>query len=323
MKTQTEKDLHLVQQYIDALPFNVPPVELYAPMAYTMQMGGKRLRPLMAMWSNRMFGGNDEQVLPVAVAFELFHNFTLIHDDIMDEAPLRRGKPTVYTKWNSNIAILSGDALFAIAMQTLGKADTKHLPELIALFTRTAVEVCEGQQYDLNYETGDVSETQYMEMIRLKTAVLLAACLKAGAIVAGASEQNQQRMYDFGINVGLAFQLEDDLLDVYSDAETFGKINGGDIKENKRTYLSINALLQAQGEEKQKLQYYFSGTDFDFEEKYNAVKNIYKLGIRQQTERKIEEYTQKAVRLLDEVEVAADLKMPLRNLAEKLMQRTK
>ena len=313
-----------INEFIASLSIPKRPANLYDPIRYTLAQGGKRLRPELCLIACHTLGGNPKQALYPAVALELLHNFTLIHDDIMDEAPLRRGKPTVYTKWNSNIAILSGDALFAIAMQTLGKADTKHLPELIALFTRTAVEVCEGQQYDLNYETGDVSETQYMEMIRLKTAVLLAACLKAGAIVAGASEQNQQRMYDFGINVGLAFQLEDDLLDVYSDAETFGKINGGDIKENKRTYLSINALLQAQGEEKQKLQYYFSGTDFDFEEKYNAVKNIYnKLGIRQQTERKIEEYTQKAVRLLDEVEVAADLKMPLRNLAEKLMQRTK
>jgi geranylgeranyl diphosphate synthase type II len=279
------------------------------------------------MASAELFGRKAEEVKHVAAAFEMLHNFTLIHDDIMDEAPIRRGQPTVYKQWNSNIAILAGDALAIMALQELLKApcDDATKIKISDLFARTSLEICEGQQYDLDFETlENVSIDEYIKMIRLKTAVMLAGCLKSGAIFAHASEADQQAMYDFGINIGIAFQLKDDILDLYSDTQVFGKIQGGDIKENKKTYLYLIALQHANEEQRMTLKKYFASTDFDFEQKLKAVKDIYEqLQVKEKTEQKIAQYVEAAIAALRQVSIAEEKKEEMYQLAKSAVIRNK
>ena len=313
-----------ITEFISKCDFGGNPIELYEPISYTILQKGKRLRPMLCLLANDMFGGDENDALWPALALETFHNFTLIHDDIMDQAPLRRGMETVYQKWNSNIAILSGDAMLAMAFEFAMK--TKNGIAAARLLGKVAREVCEGQQFDLNYETQDeVTIEQYLEMIRLKTAVLLATSLQMGATIAGADEKNIQALYDFGINIGMSFQLQDDILDLYSDVEVFGKRHGGDIADNKKTYLYLKALELADGEDKERLQRYFTmRVDHDEEEKIAEVKKIYdRLHVKEEVERVMMDYDRKAFALLDSITLPEEKKKHLRTYAEMLSGRKK
>jgi geranylgeranyl diphosphate synthase type II len=305
----------------DMLKLN--PVELYEPIQYSLEMGGKRLRPVLVLLAYNMFVNDVSGALPAALGIEVFHNFTLLHDDIMDKADVRRNRPTVHKKYNENAAILSGDAMAFQSYRYLVECNSTRLVEVIDLFTKTAIEVCEGQQYDMDFENRlDVSEDEYLEMIRLKTAVLLACSLKSGAVLGNTSEKVAQQLYDFGINLGLAFQLQDDLLDSFGDQSTFGKMIGGDIVANKKTFLLINALELAKDHEKQDLLSWIGKTDFDQKEKIKAVKDIYLLaGVKEKAERKVEAYFNDAICILDSIELDNVVKQPLRELAGKMLIR--
>lgn len=313
----------LIAQAIAALPVYGKPEGLYQPIAYTLEQGGKRLRPMLALMSAQTFGGDPAKALPAAIAIEIFHNFTLLHDDIIDEAPLRRGRETVYKKWNINTAILSGDTMFAIAYGQLCSSETAMLPALMKVFTKTAIEVCEGQQYDIDFETsGDVSIDAYLNMIRLKTAVLLAASLKIGAITAGASETDADRIYSFGENLGIAFQLQDDLLDAFGNEEVFGKKTGGDILTNKKTYLYLKALECASADDRTSLVDLYSRRDMEDGEKIGKVLQIFRQAdIEKQTERLIMDYFNRAILLLTEINLPEEAKKPLLSLAETMLKR--
>jgi len=299
------------------------PSELYTPITYTLDLGGKRIRPVMVLMACDLFGGNVEMAINPAIAIEVFHNFTLLHDDIMDNAAIRRGKATVFKKWNTNVAILSGDTMFAIAYKHLAKSDNNVLQNVLSIFTQAAIEVCEGQQYDMNYETvNDVSIPEYIEMIRLKTGVLIAASLKTGAVVAGASKEDVNNIYKFGECVGLAFQLKDDLLDVYGVEDTFGKQIGGDIMTNKKTYLYIKALQEAKGEDMALLKKYFSMIDVDRDEKVKAVTAIYnKLNVKEAALELINEYYHCAQFYFDALTVSQESKTILKKFSDDLMNR--
>ena len=313
-----------ITEFIAKCDFGGNPIELYEPISYTILQKGKRLRPMLCLLANDMFGGDENDALWPALALETFHNFTLIHDDIMDQAPLRRGMETVYQKWNSNIAILSGDAMLAMAFEFAMR--TKNGIAAAQLLGKVAREVCEGQQFDLNYETqGEVTIEQYLEMIRLKTAVLLATSLQMGATIAGANEKSIQALYDFGINIGMSFQLQDDILDLYSDVEVFGKRHGGDIADNKKTYLYLKALELADEKDRKRLQRYFSmRVDHDEEEKIAEVKKIYdRLHVKEEVERVMMDYDRKAFALLDSINVPEEKKKHLRTYAEMLSGRKK
>ena len=313
--------------YFQSIAKGCEPANLYDPINYILSQDGKRIRPKLVVLAAELFGVNPDEVKHVASAFEMLHNFTLIHDDIMDEAPIRRGMPTVYRQWNSNIAILAGDALAIMALQELLKApcDDATKIKISDLFARTSLEICEGQQYDLDFETMEhVSIDDYIKMIRLKTAVMLAGCLKSGAIFAQASEADQQAMYDYGIHIGIAFQLKDDILDLYSDTQVFGKMTGGDIKENKKTYLYLTALQEADEQQRETLLHYFTSTDFDQEQKIQAVKEIYEsLKVKEKTEQAINLYAAKALSSLQAVSVDEDRKKKLYELANTLVSRNK
>ena len=313
--------------YFQSIAKGCEPANLYDPINYILSQDGKRIRPRLVMLAAELFGVHPDEVKHVASAFEMLHNFTLIHDDIMDEAPIRRGMPTVYRQWNSNIAILAGDALAIMALQELLKApcDDATKIKISDLFARTSLEICEGQQYDLDFETMEhVSIDDYIKMIRLKTAVMLAGCLKSGAIFAQASEADQQAMYDYGIHIGIAFQLKDDILDLYSDTQVFGKMTGGDIKENKKTYLYLTALKEADAQQRQTLLHYFSSTDFDQEQKIQAVKEIYEsLKVKEKTEQAINLYAANALSSLQAVSVTEERKKKLYELANTLVSRNK
>lgn len=319
--------MEAIETYFQHIAEEKQPRNLYDPISYILSQGGKRIRPRLVMMSAELFGETAEHAQHPAMAFEMLHNFTLIHDDIMDNAPIRRGKPTVYKKWNSNIAILSGDALAIMAMQELLKTptDNETIIRISELFARTSLEVCEGQQYDLDFETAaNVSIDDYIKMIRLKTAVMLAGCLKAGALLAHASEHDQQAIYDFGINIGLAFQLKDDILDLYSDQSIFGKIQGGDILDNKKTYLYLTAMQDADEKTQATLLHYFSSTDFDKEEKIKAVKSIYEsLQVKEKTETQIDFYIQAAKRLLNSISASGEIKNQLDQIATSIASRNK
>lgn len=282
---------------------NKEPENLYNPINYVLSQEGKRLRPQLVYISTQLFNGSAEAALYPAAAFELLHNFTLIHDDIMDHAPKRRGKPTVYKKWNTNIAILSGNALASIALRTMLQTPTtaKIKLELSDLLSKTSIEICEGQQYDIDFEKqDDVSIDEYLYMIKLKTAVMLAGCLKAGAILSQTSVKNQKIIYEIGINIGIAFQLKDDLLDVYGENTIFGKINGGDIKENKKTYPLLCAMQDGTPEQRLKLLSYLALPDSKFEEKFILVKRLYQeLAIKKKSENLILDYGNRALNLLN------------------------
>lgn len=299
------------------------PAGLYAPVDYSMQIGGKRLRPLLLLMSYNIFSDNVQKALPAAVAVEVFHNFTLLHDDIMDNAGLRRNKPTVHKKFNANSAILSGDSMAFISYRLLLKNKVERMADILSLFTETAIQVCEGQQYDMEFENRmDVKENDYLLMIRLKTAVLLACSMKAGALLANANDHVSADLYEFGINLGMAFQLQDDLLDSFGDQKTFGKKIGGDIAANKKTYLLIKTLENAEGQSKKELLEWIGKKDFIEEEKIKAVKNIYRnLKINDLTQKKIDHYFEKSLQLLNRLNLSETKKEPLIQLSKSLIKR--
>lgn len=320
-----------INAYIDNLPLEVEPKGLYEPIRYVLSLGGKRIRPALMMMAYEMWQENGEDILPQAVALETYHNFTLLHDDVMDKADVRRGKPTVHKKWNENTAILSGDNMLVLAFKWMQELTPALKPrhgvkfKVLATFTKTAIEINEGQQYDVDFEThNDVTEAEYLEMIRLKTSVLLACAVKIGALLADAPEEDVENLYKFGEAMGLAFQLQDDYLDVYGDPKVFGKAIGGDITSNKKTYMLINALLKAEGEDKRELERWINATDFDREEKVKAVTAIYnKLGIDRLAKEKMESYYQQALQAMAKVKVAEEKKAPLLAYAAKMMKREK
>lgn len=305
--------------------FGHQPGELYAPIRYTVKLGGKRIRPILTLMSCELFGGKKEEALSQAIAIELFHNFTLIHDDIMDNAPIRRGEETVFKKWNSNIAILSGDTLFALAYQYAQQARIEILPETLTVFSKTAIEVCEGQQFDLNYEnSNDVSVEQYIEMIRLKTAVLFGASLKIGALVGGASKLDADTLYDFGINIGLGFQLKDDLLDTFGNEEIFGKKTGGDIISNKKTFLYLKAIELADDQTKEKLIRLYNTNSTSDNDKTRYVKELFsKLGVDKYANDLIDNYYLEGMKKLDFISLKEDNKEILRDVAHRMIDREK
>lgn len=299
------------------------PAELYAPVDYSLGVGGKRLRPVLLLMAYNLFSEDIENVLPAALAVEVFHNFTLLHDDIMDKAEVRRNKPTVHIKFSENNAILSGDAMAFLSYQYLFECRSERLFDVANLFTKTALEVCEGQQYDMDFENRrDVTEAEYLEMIRLKTAVLLGCSLQAGALLANAEDETAQQLYDFGINLGLAFQLQDDWLDTFGDQQNFGKAIGGDIVANKKTYLLIAALEKATEGSKNTLEKWLSSADFNANEKINSVTEIYKqLGISEISREKIEQYFSRAEEILDQLPVNDLNKKHLMELSNSMLGR--
>lgn len=299
------------------------PANLYQPIEYTLDMGGKRLRPVMLLAACELFSGDIEKALSAAVAVEVFHNFTLLHDDIMDHADIRRNKSAVHKKYNENIAILSGDAMSIIAYQYLLETETNQLRKITRLFSQTAIEVCEGQQLDMDFETqSEVTIDEYLEMIRLKTAVLIACSLKMGAWLGNASDEDAERIYRFGINLGLAFQLQDDLLDVFAKQEKFGKKTGGDILANKKTFLLLKALETAGETQKAALTGWLAKKSFDPQEKVKAVKEIYlELNIAEISRQKAEAYYQRALEELQAIDVESGGKGQLLLLAKTMMKR--
>jgi len=313
----------LVSAEMDKLDWSMKPAGLYDPIAYTLSMGGKRIRPALALMACNLYTDNIEPVIAPALGIEVFHNFTLLHDDIMDRADIRRGRPTVHKRWDDNTAILSGDVMQIAAYQLIAQAPEKYLKAVLDLFSTTAREICEGQQYDVDFENRDeVAADEYIEMIRLKTAVLLACSLKTGAIIGGATAEDADELYDFGINLGLAFQLKDDLLDVYGDEATFGKKIGGDILCNKKTYLLIHALKLAKGADFEDLTKYLKKSYQQPEEKIKQVTEMYnKLGVKKICEDKMSFFYEKAIANLEKVGVDTNKKQALRKLAEKLMSR--
>lgn len=298
---------------------------LYQPIEYSLEMGGKRLRPVLLLLGYNLFRDDIENALPAALAIEVFHNFTLLHDDIMDKAEVRRNRETVHKVFGENVAILSGDAMAFLSYQYLFESKSVSLQEIAQLFTKTAIEVCEGQQFDMEFENRlDVSEQEYLEMIRLKTAVLLACSLKSGALLAGSDEHIAEQLYDFGINLGLAFQLQDDMLDTFGEQETFGKRIGGDILSNKKTYLLIKALEKATQEEKSELLSWIGKADFNPEDKIVAVTKIYnQLGIKDLVQQKVDSYFQKASLIADAIPIDRSRKKTLVDLGNSMLRRIK
>lgn len=299
------------------------PKNLYQPIEYILDLGGKRLRPTLTLLTTEIFGGDHKKSLNAALALELFHNFSLIHDDIMDDAPLRRGNKTVHEKWDLNTGILSGDAMLILAYQLFENYEPNTFQELAKLFSKTALEVCEGQQYDIDFETrDDVTLSEYLKMIEYKTAVLIAAAMKMGAIVAGASKQDQIKIYEFGKNLGIAFQLQDDYLDAFGNPETFGKQVGGDIIENKKTFLYLRAMAFCDADEMMQLEHLYSIYPEDDEEKVKTVKQIFlSTGSAEATKMEIEIYTIKAFSVLSDLNISEDKKSILKEFGEELMKR--
>ena len=306
--------------------FSIPPAELYEPIRYMLSLGGKRIRPLFVLLGCDVFNGKTDEAISSALAIELFHNFTLVHDDIMDNAPLRRNQPTVHQKWNASTAILSGDVMLVKAYQLIGKG--KMCDAILPVFSEMAIKVCEGQQWDLNYEKADkISVTQYFKMIELKTAALIAASMKIGAIIGGATSEDANLLYEFGKNTGIAFQLQDDLLDVYGEEEKFGKQKGGDIISNKKTFLLLKALelSSLNAYKKEELAQWLSflpKNEKDSKEKVEAVKNIYDFSnVKKITETKIQSFHQKAVASLEKVSAPAEKKNMLIDFTFSLLKR--
>lgn len=315
--------LQKIETEITQLSFEYPPKSLYDPIEYILSLGGKRIRPALALMACNLYKEDVENVINPALGIEVFHNFTLLHDDLMDKADKRRNKPTVHKVWNDNTAILSGDAMLIAAYQLIGKTEPEHLKEVFDLFTATALEICGGQQYDMEFESrNDVTEPEYMEMIRLKTAVLLACSLKTGAIIGGASKEDASDLYEFGIHIGLAFQLQDDLLDVYGDTATFGKNIGGDILCNKKTFLLIHAFELASPEQKRILNEWIGKETFVPSEKIEAVTNIYnELNLKEITSAKMQRYYDKAMEHLDKLNVSPEKLTVLKEVSNRLMYR--
>ncbi len=313
----------IISNHFNALIVNEEPANLYEPIKYILSLGGKRMRPVLTLMATEVFDADCKKSLAAATAVEVFHNFSLIHDDIMDDAPLRRGNETVHEKWNINTGILSGDAMLILAYQYFEQYEPKIFQELAKLFSKTALEVCEGQQYDVDFETReDVTIPEYLKMIEYKTAVLVGASMKMGAIVAQTTEENKNLIYDFGLNLGIAFQLQDDYLDAFGNPETFGKQVGGDIIENKKTYLYLKAMEFAKPEEKEQLLHLFSIQPNDNTEKINSVKEIFNsTGASQETKNAIEKFTLKAFETLEKMDIKDSKKAVLKAFGEKLMSR--
>ncbi|HQW69732.1 MAG TPA: polyprenyl synthetase family protein [Flavobacterium sp.] len=313
----------IISSHFETLSLQKEPKNLYEPIQYIISLGGKRLRPVLTLMASEIFDIDCKKALAAATAVEVFHNFSLIHDDIMDDAPLRRGNETVHEKWNINTGILSGDAMLILAYQFFEQYEPKTFRELAKLFSKTALEVCEGQQYDVDFETrDDVSIPEYLKMIEYKTAVLVGAAMKMGAIVAETLEENKNLIYDFGLNLGIAFQLQDDYLDAFGNPETFGKQVGGDIIENKKTYLYLKALEFGNSEEKEQLLHLFSIQPNDNTDKISSVKDIFnQTGASQATQKAIQDYTFFAFETLEKMNISNDKKMILKAFGEKLMNR--
>ena len=310
-------------EYLDGLPYDREPKGLYEPVEYVLSMGGKRIRPSLMLMAYNMYKDDPESILPSACAIETYHNYTLLHDDLMDNAGMRRGKQTVHVKWNANTAILSGDSMLVLAYSHFLKCRPDKLKPVLDLFTETALEIGEGQQYDMDFETRtDVTEAEYIEMIRLKTSVLLACALKIGAILADAPDEDADNLYKFGEQMGLAFQLQDDYLDVYGDPSVFGKAVGGDILCNKKTYMLINAFNRADDAQRAELMRWVTAKDFDPKEKIAAVTAIYdKVGIRKVAEEKIEYYFEQSRKYLAKVNLPDERKAVLAAYTDKMMTR--
>jgi len=314
----------LISSEIDQINWSKEPHKLYEPIGYVLSMGGKRIRPALTLMACNLFQDNVQPAVNAALGLEIFHNFSLLHDDIMDRAEVRRGKPTVHKKWDDNTAILSGDVMQIAAYQFIAKTPAKYLKPVLELFSQTATEICEGQQYDVDFEQCEnVKEEDYLEMIRLKTAVLLGCALKTGAWIGDATDEDAQLLYDFGINIGLAFQLKDDLLDVYGDETTFGKKIGGDILCNKKTLLFIHTLRLAKGNDALELQKWIGTSDKNLsKDKIQVITSLYnRLGIKTICEDKMRYFYTKAIANLEKVSVSGNKKQELRNLADKLMFR--
>jgi len=313
----------LISDYFTELHLNKEPKNLYEPIEYILHIGGKRMRPILTLMATEVFDVDCKKALAAATAIEVFHNFSLVHDDIMDDAPLRRGNETVHEKWNVNTGILSGDAMLILAYQHFEEYEPKIFRELAKLFSKTALEVCEGQQYDVDFETReDVTIPEYLKMIEYKTAVLVGAAMKMGAIVAETSEENANLIYDFGLNLGIAFQLQDDYLDAFGDPETFGKQVGGDIIENKKTYLYLKAMEFSTAEEKEQLTHLFSIQPSDNSDKIESVKSIFnQTKASEATQKAIKDYTFKAFETLEKMNISNDKKQMLKAFGENLMNR--
>lgn len=317
--------LTLVNNYLDNIPYTRQPETLYEPIRYVLSLGGKRIRPVLMLMSYNLYKDDADTILPTACGLETYHNYTLLHDDLMDNADMRRGHATVHKKWDANTAILSGDSMLVLSYQRIAQCAPQYLPQILDLFTTTALEIGEGQQYDMEFETrDDVCEAEYIEMIRLKTSVLLACAMKMGAIQAGASAADQDALYRYGESLGLAFQLQDDYLDVYGDPSVFGKNIGGDITSNKKTFMLINALLRAEGQDKAELEAWIARKDFERQEKVDAVTHLYtKLGIDRLARERIEYYTREALSCLDAVDTPDERKAELREYTMMMMRREK
>lgn len=317
--------LEKINDYIKNLPLGREPHGLYEPIEYVLSLGGKRIRPMLMLMAYELWKDDSEKILPQAIALETFHNFTLLHDDVMDNADVRRGKPTVHKKWNENTAILSGDNMLVLAFKWMQQCPSDKMPAVLGTFTGTAIEIDEGQQLDIDFEErDDVREEEYIEMIRLKTSVLLACAVKIGAIMADAPKEDAENIYKFGEAIGLSFQLQDDYLDVYGNPEVFGKAIGGDITSNKKTYMLINALNKAEGAEKKELEQWIGAKDFDRDEKVKAVTRIYNsLGIDKMAKAKMEQYYNDAIAFLDKINVPESRKQALRDYADSMMKREK
>ena len=315
--------LNKVNLFISNLPYHRRPESLYEPIKYVLSMGGKRIRPTLMLLAYNMFRDDPERILMQAVAVETYHNYTLLHDDLMDHADLRRGHETVHKRWNDNQAILSGDSMLVLAYERMAQCPADKLGEVLSLFTQTALEIGEGQQYDIDFETrNDVSEDEYIEMIRLKTSVLLACALKIGAVLAGASKADADNLYKFGEQIGLAFQLQDDYLDVYGDPKIFGKAVGGDIVSNKKTYMLINAFNRANSSQRAELQRLINTESFDRDKKVAAVTALYnEMSIDKMAKNKMDFFYEQSQRYLDRVSVQEEYKCELRAYAERMMKR--
>lgn len=311
-------------EYLSEYSTTKEPQNLYQPIEYILNLGGKRLRPVLTLMTTDVFGEGYKKGFDAALAVEVFHNFSLIHDDIMDEAPIRRGQETVHEKWDLNTGILSGDAMLIMAYQLFENYESEVFKNLAKLFSKTALEVCEGQQYDIDFETrDDVTIPEYLKMIEYKTAVLVGAAMKMGAIVANASNEDQNSIYEFGKNLGIAFQLQDDYLDAFGDSKTFGKQIGGDIIENKKTYLYLKALEFSDDDSRYQLEDLFSISPKDNTDKIETIKQLFvSSGSAQETKKAIEQYTNKAFSVLETIHISDDKKAVLKQFGEQLMKRS-
>lgn len=315
--------LQKVNTFLEQLPYDRNPQTLYEPIKYVLSMGGKRIRPVLMLLAYNLYKDDPESILMQACALETYHNYTLLHDDLMDNALMRRGHKTVHVKWDANTAILSGDSMLVLAYERMAQCKTEKLKDVMQLFTETALEIGEGQQYDMDFEQrNNVTEEEYIEMIRLKTSVLLACALRMGGLLADASATDLENLYHFGEQVGLAFQLQDDFLDVYGDPKVFGKNIGGDIVCNKKTYMLINAYNRANNAQRTELEKWISAKDFDANEKIAAVTRLYdEIGIRELAQQKIEFYFSRSLQYLEQVSVDGERKSVLRNYVLGMMHR--